>query len=146
MWRTSRSSIVNIEMNSLNAMILISSFSAFVESMLVSSFRHTILKGKSPLAMVHVKVIRSPFWILDVRREKGAILGATIYHNVTIWNKSTIIKVIIKKRIWISTIYTCQFSIFLAFRLTLSFDIKNGYKYPCNHPSFSNIIFWHAST
>ena len=140
MWRTSRSSIVNIEMNSLNAMILISSFSAFVESMLVSSFRHTILKGKSPLAMVHVKVIRSPFWILDVRREKGAILGATIYHNVTIWNKSTIIKVIIKKRI-IFLRFIC-----LAFRLTLSFDIKNGYKGPCNHPSFSNIIFWHAST
>ena len=98
MWWTSRSSIVNIEMNSLNAMILISSsFSAFVDSMLALSFLQTILMGKSPLAMVHVKVIRSPFWILDVRREKGAILGATICHNITIWNKSTIIMIMIIK-------------------------------------------------
>ena len=99
MWRTSRSSIVNIEMNSLNAMILISSFSAFVESMLALSFLHTILIGKSPLAMVHVKVIRSPFWILDVRREKGAILGATIDHNITIWNEWTIIMIMIIKMV-----------------------------------------------
>ena len=84
-------------MNSLNAMILISSFSAFVESMLALSFLHTILIGKSPLAMVQVKVIRSPFWILDVRREKGAILGATICHNITIRNKLRIITVMIIK-------------------------------------------------
>ena len=36
-----------------------------------------ILIGVSPFAMVHVNVILSPFCRLDVRREKGTILGAT---------------------------------------------------------------------
>ena len=38
-----------------------------------------MLIGESPLAIVHVKVILSPFCRLDVRREKGTIFGATIF-------------------------------------------------------------------
>ena len=68
-----------MELNSSKAIILTPE-SSFVEVLIFSSsFCHVILIGESPLAIVHVKVILSPFCRLDVRREKGTIFGATIF-------------------------------------------------------------------